>query len=474
MEVLVKVEEGSRPLPADSYISVRVGDIQKQTHYDPHKVFKFPKARRHGKLDVYQKIGTCDLLWEATGSVTHTVSLSAADGGTGSRLTVSLNSTSCGEAATVDFQKAERSPDPAAKAKNYLHENGVEVLLTGAMRSLLKSMPDDPKSFLIDYIDRNSTAKKPHIQDVAVDRPVPGPFPATEPFSSYYRAHVLPSSTVCTKIPVARDAPEVKAALPLEICVEEPDVLQPTPVDVETIRLRTRSELETAYHNGKLTEALRLFHPCVLRASERAELSAVEDGRLVAALPNVGGEKEEDSDWVLADASTNASERAPLEEVSDAHAGEVEVPKAMKNLREDAVLNHVQEIDVECPRERSRRVLENAVHDGRLDAVVQDVSSTKTVPEDSPRDVDTIRAKSAYLLESAMLDGTLKALLSQGPMEGAEVVGTLEAVLEQGPTNRADGAGDLARLRAKSARLLERALGDGTLAGIVQAVSHSS
>jgi len=88
MEVKVKEVDGS--LPQGSYISVRVGDVQKQTQYNPEKLYRFPEARRYGKVDVYQRVGTCDISWSADEPETKLCKAMGVSGDTGIRLQVCM------------------------------------------------------------------------------------------------------------------------------------------------------------------------------------------------------------------------------------------------------------------------------------------------------------------------------------------------------------------------------------------------
>jgi hypothetical protein len=150
---------GNSNLPDSCYVSVRFGDVQKQSQYDPSKIYRFAEKRRFGKVDLYQKVGTCDVNWnmnEPHDQVCHV------NGplGAGIELKVSL-----GAVAPVDIKNSVPTPREARakvasdKARTYLHEHGIENLLAGTMRSLLKVMPEDPSHFIIDYIEKQTPPK---------------------------------------------------------------------------------------------------------------------------------------------------------------------------------------------------------------------------------------------------------------------------------------------------------------------------
>lgn len=218
MEVRV-VAEQSPEQAQPFHLAVRIGDIQKQTRYDAKKLYKFPEARRFGKIDVFRHMGTCDIVWGADQPETRTVKVVSADGDTGMRLQVSMNRVetfastkddpgrqAAPETVGGSAAKPHKSKETSAQAKRYLQEHDVEGILTGAMRQLLKSMPEDAPNFLCNYIMKQYGKKAPQppaeapAQQAAPPEeaaavavaPAPPALPALQsegPFREYYEAH---------------------------------------------------------------------------------------------------------------------------------------------------------------------------------------------------------------------------------------------------------------------------------------------
>jgi len=211
----VRVEAVDGRLPEDCHISVRVGDVQKQTQYDAKKLYRFPEARRFGKVDIYQRIGTCDLAWGADQPEMRTCKAIGSQGDTGIKLKLSV-ARSGGtmqkgtDAIDPTAVKAAKAAQISGKAKVYLQDNDVEGILTGAMRALLKSMPNDAPTFLCNYIThhynaRNRTGDASAKEAVPVPptsppqgspAPRPGPHKAQQPASRPASAKAVPTTSM--------------------------------------------------------------------------------------------------------------------------------------------------------------------------------------------------------------------------------------------------------------------------------------
>jgi len=156
----VRVESlGASNLPEGCYVAVRFGDVQKQSQYDPTKIYRFSEMRRFGKIDLYQKVGTGDLNWNM--NQTHE-QVCNVDGPLGAaiQLKVFLSAVSPSDIkSSVPTPREARAKVASDKARTYLSQHGIENLLAGTMRSLLKAMPEDPAHFITDYIARTARPK---------------------------------------------------------------------------------------------------------------------------------------------------------------------------------------------------------------------------------------------------------------------------------------------------------------------------
>mmetsp|Transcript_69750 Transcript_69750/g.110646 ORF Transcript_69750/g.110646 Transcript_69750/m.110646 type:complete len:618 (-) Transcript_69750:68-1921(-) len=194
MEVNIEAIEG---LPPKSFIGVRMGSVQKQAPYDPKTLYRFPDVKRHGKIDIFQRIGSCDISWSCDDQETRVCkpvdTNSKGDLGMKFKVTMrrlgaaALKSSEAAEKAAAKNAKAEHT----AKSAKYISDRGVEEMLTAAMRALLKQMPADAPEFLCSFIDTNygSGQRKASQEAVATSEREPGKVGSKE----YYRQHFLPS-----------------------------------------------------------------------------------------------------------------------------------------------------------------------------------------------------------------------------------------------------------------------------------------
>lgn len=206
MEIRVEAVGGAS-LPPDCHVAVRFAECQKQGVYDPSRLYRFPEAKRFGRIDVFQRVGTCDLMWDAEAPEARTCNV-AGVGGANVTLQVNFSRPAAGMADgggptpkgddRIPVSAANLQPPPSAKsakrkdmsaeAKKYLQEHNVENMLTGAMRALLKTMPEDAPSFLSDYITGNFKKKVAAKPPPSKARPV-----LAMPFKDYYKESILPS-----------------------------------------------------------------------------------------------------------------------------------------------------------------------------------------------------------------------------------------------------------------------------------------
>eukprot|EP00929_Paragymnodinium_shiwhaense_P041047 TRINITY_DN21351_c0_g1_i1.p1 TRINITY_DN21351_c0_g1~~TRINITY_DN21351_c0_g1_i1.p1 ORF type:complete len:346 (-),score=90.97 TRINITY_DN21351_c0_g1_i1:132-1169(-) len=240
----VRVESVDNTLPDGCYIAVRVGDVQKQTLYDAKKMYRFPEARRFGKVDVFQRIASCDLAWNADQPETRVCKAARVEGGgdSGIRLQVSLSRPAAAQKiGKIEESSAQKDPK-AASAKKYLMENDVEGILTGAMRALLKAQPADAPAFLCDYIQRQYGKQPPKEVPKAAPKEAPKeaaaskvatPFPLLKSLGvrGYCQAYVREADTnyfaaLHAKFPAGAKA---KAAAQAAALAKKPQAPQTTP-----------------------------------------------------------------------------------------------------------------------------------------------------------------------------------------------------------------------------------------------------
>ncbi|CAE7237614.1 CKMT2 [Symbiodinium necroappetens] len=154
---------GAQGLPEKAYLSLRAGDVRKQTQYKPGECFSFDgkQVPRHLVVDVFEKVGTAQVsISELSNCDGGFVQLQGRDG-----------------KIVLDMQAKVRSqmPEPkkrvsrhqaAIDAQQYLEAHSVQRVLQGMVHELLSNRPSDPYSFMLGYIQASQ-----------VNRPTPIPSP---------------------------------------------------------------------------------------------------------------------------------------------------------------------------------------------------------------------------------------------------------------------------------------------------------
>jgi len=166
----IKVESLNNSLPPKCYVGIRSGGVQKQALYDPHTKYRFSDVKRFSRVDIFARVGTCDIAWSCDDNETRTCcALDANKKETDMKMKVSmtrlalcpktLSASAPGPAKTNSLsgnaQANNVKGDSAAKSAKYISDHRVEDILTNAMRALLKDLPDDAPAFLCDFISKN-------------------------------------------------------------------------------------------------------------------------------------------------------------------------------------------------------------------------------------------------------------------------------------------------------------------------------
>jgi len=155
-----------KDLSNDMYIGVRVGDHQKLSRISSTgRSYRFPeqvyKDRKHGRLDVYQRVGGCcigvdnekDKEQEVLVNVKHLGDI---------RLRVGLDVKTAKSKKTADLEVPEKKAlGPKAIAiQEYMETHGIEIRLNEVMQDLLREKPEDPAQFMADkWLETKHTYK---------------------------------------------------------------------------------------------------------------------------------------------------------------------------------------------------------------------------------------------------------------------------------------------------------------------------
>eukprot|EP00434_Breviolum_minutum_P003194 symbB.v1.2.002812.t1/scaffold91.1/size338584/17 len=171
MDVTVANAQG---LPEKAYLSLRAGDVRKQTQYRPGgECFSFDgkQTPRQLVVDVFEKVGSAqvsvsDLASCGTGNL---VQLQGRDGSIVLDMQAKVHSSN----SSNEPKKPRVSRHQAAlDAQAYLEAHSVQRVLQGMVRELLTSRPSDPFSFMMGYIQASSSESLPSLENQEQQQPV--------------------------------------------------------------------------------------------------------------------------------------------------------------------------------------------------------------------------------------------------------------------------------------------------------------
>jgi len=158
----VRIDSDGLP-PPDTFVSMRVGDVQKQSRLDKSRTYKFPPSKDErgclARIEVFKRIGNISVDLEK-------IKTSAK----GPRIEVPCNHPDFSNIALnldvmgIDMAKAPRPVSREKKlsrsqkrfdeAQQYIMEFSLESLLADAMREVIRDKPDNPYKFLSNVILR--------------------------------------------------------------------------------------------------------------------------------------------------------------------------------------------------------------------------------------------------------------------------------------------------------------------------------
>lgn len=154
------------------FVAVRVGDVQKLSRYNPAQSLRFPERKKSVKVDIFRRIGQCEVrmdpAWSGDSQVCSVKKLEDSLDELQLRCTTRLVepipeldqvlSCSSGNVRAHDHKARSGS----RKYSQYLARHGphgVEEMISGAMRSLLKK-PETAPPLLSDYFANKDTVSQ--------------------------------------------------------------------------------------------------------------------------------------------------------------------------------------------------------------------------------------------------------------------------------------------------------------------------
>lgn len=178
-------------VPQDIFLSVRIGETQKLSKLSSSRTYKFPtvEGRRFGKIEVFRRIGTCNVDVDPINNDPHNVDIRCGADSLGVlKLSVAVEE----QVGTVKKVPEPKKEGKMKAAKDYLQKHGLETQLSEAMHAVLRERPDAPAEFLAHRL----LAAAGKTADVPPNQPKTGgevvkvvaPPPPILPFKAYYGA----------------------------------------------------------------------------------------------------------------------------------------------------------------------------------------------------------------------------------------------------------------------------------------------
>mmetsp|Transcript_59524 Transcript_59524/g.109546 ORF Transcript_59524/g.109546 Transcript_59524/m.109546 type:complete len:449 (-) Transcript_59524:31-1377(-) len=149
----LKLECLDENMSKDTYVSVRVGEVQKLSRISAGRTFKFPASavgdRKFGKVEIFNRIGGCSVgIIPADEDQEVAVPI---NGDSNVKFRVMLDYTEKPPAAKIEEAERIKAKDVNPKvlaAKEYLEKHNLELRLSEAMQAVLREKPEDPAAFI--------------------------------------------------------------------------------------------------------------------------------------------------------------------------------------------------------------------------------------------------------------------------------------------------------------------------------------
>eukprot|EP00930_Biecheleria_cincta_P019093 TRINITY_DN1467_c0_g1_i4.p1 TRINITY_DN1467_c0_g1~~TRINITY_DN1467_c0_g1_i4.p1 ORF type:complete len:1122 (+),score=318.99 TRINITY_DN1467_c0_g1_i4:69-3368(+) len=446
MEVRIDTIDEKEIPSGDIFVSMRVGDMQKQSRFSNSRVFRFPESAEgkgpFGRVELFKRIGHATISLERllAGGVQELKLPCSQDLVAMGQEHIGLRFTTSAKTATTPAATAqsavEDAADPKSKksrakarmdaAQKYLQEYRLEELLAETMREVISAKPADPRRFIAEKI----LAEAPPISPISA---APSPLvPVTEAaappkasakmfddFATYYNANfaLLPLDKLYAKFSVKQAAPFV----PPPEARRNTDELPPPEAPAKELPAPEEHCWET---EDTALEALR-------KEAASSLIRAAQDGTLEKAMAG--------------------AKAAPAQ-------GDAEQAAGLEALRKEAASSLVR-----------------AAQDGTLEKVL---GRAKVASPQEASGIDELRKEAASSLIRAANDGTLERALSQtkSSEQKSEPKGSfstyyttnfsslpLESLYAKFPPKPKAAASPLDELKKQAATALLRSAGDGSL-----------
>jgi len=153
---------GGPAAPTDTFVSMRVGDVQKQSRFSDTRTYRFPKPSKgrdnFGRIEVFKRIGHMTVKFDDLVDGLKDVDVPCEFPGL-HKLSMRLSVTGAdmsGSLPQLQTKGGAKFKERKDAAQRYLDDHNLEDMLADAMKELIHTKPRDPHEFLSSHILKRS------------------------------------------------------------------------------------------------------------------------------------------------------------------------------------------------------------------------------------------------------------------------------------------------------------------------------
>mmetsp|Transcript_134769 Transcript_134769/g.238397 ORF Transcript_134769/g.238397 Transcript_134769/m.238397 type:complete len:534 (-) Transcript_134769:57-1658(-) len=162
MEVTLAAHGGLTP-PADTFVSLRIGQVQRHARFATTRVYRFPEEKLDpkacGRVEVFKRLGATTVCLGSSCGDVQDIEVPCNDPNF-SKLRMRVTATDClatGDQTPSKVQK--KSTTRVNSARRYLADHQLEDVLKEAMKEVMSQKPTDPHDFLAQFILRHPSRR---------------------------------------------------------------------------------------------------------------------------------------------------------------------------------------------------------------------------------------------------------------------------------------------------------------------------
>jgi len=176
LELQFELDAPLAEVVANTFLAVRVGDVQKQSKLNGLRTFKFPdtegKNCGHARIEVFQRVGHATVSLDTIATEGNSVNVPCQFPQGGKNLAFKLSSNGGKKIdqkiCPIDAEKKSHARRRLDEAQNYLAEHHIEDSVAEVMREMIRKKPADPHVFMANELilrgfDASSGGKLPSL-----------------------------------------------------------------------------------------------------------------------------------------------------------------------------------------------------------------------------------------------------------------------------------------------------------------------